>query len=268
MQDIIITIDGGKKALVHHGIKGQKWGVRRGPPYPIEDAVLKKGTVLASVSPYSGSSQTLYDKMGRPKYLYNPTDEHDRKVYEGAYSMYLARYRGANYIYSHKYKVKKDLKMPTRQQRLDEFTKLYNDQSFKDDLVSECESVRKQLVAYNVGSTEAMKKRIKAINLKNLDTANKKDVETAYEIFNHAMEAQHSFKSTSEYVKRLSSKYDAMVDDNNVNIYNNAHDPIVVFKTKKALKLIGSIPVQPENAVKDIEALEKDLKRQGVPLRF
>ena len=28
--------------LQHHGIKGQKWGVRNGPPYPIEDKVLKK----------------------------------------------------------------------------------------------------------------------------------------------------------------------------------------------------------------------------------
>ena len=30
--------------LYHHGIKGQQWGVRNGPPYPIEDRVLKKGT--------------------------------------------------------------------------------------------------------------------------------------------------------------------------------------------------------------------------------
>ena len=254
--------------LKHHGIKGQQWGVRRGPPYPIEDTVLRKGTVLSSVSGYNPSSQSLYDSMGRPKYLYNPKDEHDRKVYEGAFSMYLLKYKGANFVYKHKYEVVKDLKMPTKQQRLDEFSKLYNDKKFKKAVIADCETYKDMMVKYDVGSTPEMKKRVKDINLRELDVSNKKDLETAYEIFNHAMEAQHKNKSTAEYVKRMSSKYDAMVDDNNVGMYNNAHDPIVIFKTNEVLKMVGSEPVYSSNILKDVEALKKDLNRHGVPLKL
>lgn len=42
------------EVLMHHGIKGQKWGVRRGPPYPIGSKsgpiVLKKGTKVQRIS--------------------------------------------------------------------------------------------------------------------------------------------------------------------------------------------------------------------------
>ena len=50
--------------LAHHGIKGQEWGVRNGPPYPLEghkvkkkaydvkpsDTVIKRGTVAQTLS--------------------------------------------------------------------------------------------------------------------------------------------------------------------------------------------------------------------------
>ncbi len=38
VEDILWTLRGrlGYNVLAHHGIKGQKWGVRNGPPYPLD----------------------------------------------------------------------------------------------------------------------------------------------------------------------------------------------------------------------------------------
>lgn len=41
VEDILWTLRGrlGYNVLAHHGIKGQKWGVRNGPPYPLDKSV-------------------------------------------------------------------------------------------------------------------------------------------------------------------------------------------------------------------------------------
>ena len=39
MESRTIYIVGDKDYLMHHGIKGQKWGVENGPPYPLNDTV-------------------------------------------------------------------------------------------------------------------------------------------------------------------------------------------------------------------------------------
>lgn len=36
--------------LKHHGIKGQKWGTKHGPPYPLDDAVSKRVSNMKKVS--------------------------------------------------------------------------------------------------------------------------------------------------------------------------------------------------------------------------
>lgn len=46
--------------LYHYGVKGQKWGVRRGPPYPIDKSV-KSGIVKQIVKGHAGLS-----KQGTP----------------------------------------------------------------------------------------------------------------------------------------------------------------------------------------------------------
>ena len=240
--------------LAHHGVKGQKWGVRNGPPYPIEDKVLKKGTRLNSVSRYDDAN--AYKKSGNWMYTYNANDEWDSKVYKGPFSIYKIQ-MGAEYLTEHQYEVVKDLKMPTKQERVDEFINLYTDN--KRMVVKDLTDVQKSLKKYNVGGESGEAAR--NVNLKKLKT--KEDYEAAYEVFNHAMETGYRYKTTRAYSDIMSKKYDAMVDDNNQGIYNNAHDPVIIFRADEVLKAIGSTPLEWNEIKANTDYVRDELAKQG-----
>ena len=125
MTDIAMKVRRKNNFLAHHGVKGQQWGVRNGPPYPIEDKVLKKGTKLNTVVGLKPGTASMLNYetnsfLSRKKannqwtYTYNKDNEWDNKVYKGPFSMYLAKYRGYTYVAEHKLETIKDLKMPTK----------------------------------------------------------------------------------------------------------------------------------------------------------
>ena len=228
-------------SIKHHGIKGQHWGVRRGPPYPIEDKVLRKGTRLNSVSLLNDSE--AYRKSKKWMYTYNPDDDWDSKVYKGPFSAYKTNWGyGQRYIYEHRFEVVSDLKMPTKQERIDEFINVYKKMPIRTAF--DLERVRTWMQQYDVGSKEAQN-----TNVWKLKTP--EDYKRAYEIFNHAMERVENYASTKAYAKIMSTKYDAMVDDNNQGVYNRAHDPIIIFRAETALKEIGKARLVDINEIRD-----------------
>lgn len=259
--------------LYHHGVKGQKWGVRHGPPYPIEDKIMPKGTRINSVRALS-DTDAMYVATGmanvaeilknRPNWLYtyNANNKWDKKVYKGPFALYDARRRGANKVAEMKYEVIKDLKMPTKKERIDEFKSLYEDKKFKKTVIKDLKNTTKLLVQYKVGNEKEQAEYNDIYKkLDNLQT--EEDWRIAYSVFNHTMENMHAHKSTSEYGKRMSKKYDAMVDDNNQGVYNRAQDPVIIFRANEALKTIGQELIPASEIYKNHDDVEEVLKKYG-----
>lgn len=272
--------------LVHHGIKGQQWGIRNGPPYPIEDKVLKKGYRVNSVSGYKKSksylnssqkkylkgqlrrgrairilhianlnpiaairlgkilkeikkninnSKKLSEEVLNKLYVYNPEDEHDSKVYKGPFSYYLTMARGYNAVYEHRFETLRDLSMPNSTERFSAFKDLMsqNKTEYGKELNDAYDLLLSQNQAYAINMEKRRKTKFDATNLKT-----KSDYRDAYSIFNAAMINPSGSKVTRDYLNKMAKNYDAMVDDNNVKVYNDAHDPIIIFNANKNLKYI------------------------------
>lgn len=49
--------------LAHHGIKGQKWGVRNGPPYPLDAVVASRSYGKAKVTAQTSITKDTYSKI-------------------------------------------------------------------------------------------------------------------------------------------------------------------------------------------------------------
>lgn len=245
--------------LEHHGIPGQKWGVRNGPPYPIENRTLSKGTRLNSVSYYNDSKK--YRKSNRWMYMYNPDDEWDRTVYKGPFALYKVQ-EGKRYVYEHQYETVKDLKMPTSKERIDEFINLYNNK--RANMVKDLSYIRDLA---NKRAPDSISDDAKKLDLNKAKTDN--DYKAAYELFNHAMENVSLFRSTREYADLMSKKYDAMVDDNNQGRYNRVHDPVIIFKPDKVLKAVGNVKVVTvKEIMENYKVVESDAKKRGAHVQL
>lgn len=187
-------------------------------------------------------------------YTYNPDDAWDRSIYRGPFSYYKNDITG-KLTFEHSYEVVKDLKMPTSAERFDEFVDLYesNTKLFTKELTS----VQKMMKGYSMGPQNVSAQNV---NLKKLSkNPTDEDLVAAYKIFNHAMEDVSAFKMTKLYADRMAEKFDAMVDDNNQGVYNEAHDPIIIFRANEALKTVKDAQL---NSATDIINNYLDVKRE------
>ena len=251
--------------LQHHGIKGMKWGVRRfqnkdgsltslgKKRYRDDDVVIKKGSKQRHIS-----EQREINLNDKETYLYDPNNKHDKRVYEGAYSMYIESGKGYIDKYIHEYETLKDLRMPSNKRSVEIFIESYkkNPAPYANEM--------NQIKNYyrEVGKLQPMSESNKKIASYDKDfdaNTSKEDLtEYGYKTLNalstYGTRGSAAIRNYYESVKN--EGYNALVDDNNRSIYNDAVQPIIVLNANKTLKEIGVIKQDRYDMYENLDELE------------
>lgn len=228
-----------REVLIHYGVLGMRWGVRRTPeqlghrpknlkklPGPEEGAtVLKKGTKFQRIATGSNMDFTTG--------VYSSYKISDMDLYKGVLGRmrvtYMLKNEGDVKLKELSMTAKKDIRLPSMETRLEEFKKLYA--QYPDDvksLIKDHESSR-----YNRNN-----------NLE-FDSNNKRKTKTTYQKFNDALSlgtnSDHG-RVIKKYYDNLSKLgYDAIPDENDIRLGTfKAQAPIIMFDTNQTISKIKS----------------------------
>lgn len=262
--------------LKHHGIKGQKWGVRHGPPYPIKTGIMAKHTRLNSTQ-WSKQRPVGMKRI----YTYNPNNAHDTKIYTGPFAKYTQGrkkdvqmppeiFGGAmsslyeNYtppVYTHEYETKKDLKIAGKEDQIDAAYDIVKNTKMAPaelkqikDYMEECHKKGESLTPRNKTIAEAK------IDFNNITP---KDKEIVFDTLNAMMEACDNFTTTRAFEQAMKTKFDGIVDFNNQAVYNEAQDPVVIFDPDKNLRILDIKEIPMSMIDQNLEDIRAYMRERG-----
>lgn len=197
-------------------------------------------------------------------FVYREDDSHDKDVYEGAFTKFIKYRDSTNQIFKRKFENIDDLVSPSAQRRAELFVETYRENpKLYSELLNRTDAYAQARKAQGVKYSPSLESFIgKAIFDKNTSDIDLKRY--GYGLFNMGNEWNDSLtaKGNNKYYKKLKkSGYNALIDDNNAGIYNDAHEPLIVLNAKKYLKNIGSERLTPEymaDAEKRLRSYMKD----------
>lgn len=257
--------------LYHHGIKGQRWGVRR---YQNKDGtltaagrrrrlnngdiVIKKGSTVGHVT-----TNNKIDLSDKATYAY--TNENDAKIYRGTYAKYLNKTQKVdgsfgtenNQVYEYILKTKKDLRIPSEEKMFEQFKKSMNENA-KENHDYMMTASRGLVDAGIIRDPVLMK------DLFNPDSTDK-HMRALYDVFTvHYLDVVFRYNNNKElgksFVKGLESQnYNAILDYHNVGRYNDVKEPIIVLNGKKYLEQSSISEISVSEIEGNVDALIKKL---------
>ena len=252
--------------LVHHGIKGQKWGKQNGPPYPLSGGQMtskeKKNNRKLYLSKKNKSAynkkygqitiqkgQTLstlsYDKDRTKKgdMFYAAYDKYDKHEYNALFNKKMPQpiydSNGTNigtgnfYKYRINNSVGQDIKVANEEQGIEAFAKLYSESRDFYNFVNDPNRMQSKFVddKYKFKGYRESKNSLE--NIRNNEIANYEDIEKAYRMFNYIIpnEDKDTVTQRARFFNQLKkSGYGAVLDTNDA-LYGGfkANSPVIVF---------------------------------------
>ena len=209
--------------LAHHGVKGMQWGVRNGPPYPINQSdhpvFIKKGTKFKRLS--------IYDESGSSGHAYVNYLKSDSRRYEGFFGARLKALNRGTKVYSVELEAKKDLFSPSKQERVKTFIELYK----KDP------RLRKELGAYHKEDYHDFTPLPKSFYEQEYSNLSEDAMKTkGYETFVRAVGGNEYVRNA--YFKRLTEKgYHFVTDDMDAGVFGKA--PSIIFDRNDSVRYKG-----------------------------
>lgn len=211
-------------SLSHHGIKGQQWGVRHGPPYPIQKGngvILRAGTKISRLS--------IYDESVSKGKAYVNYNYQDIDHYKGFFAARLKALHNNADVYAISFTAKKDLKSPDFDTRLQTFKELY-----KQD-----PEIIKELARYyrsnhiKFAPLFIYEKRYKNLSDKDLE-------KIGYNTFVRSL-GDAGRKTSEKYFNALIKKgYDFVMDDmDGQYMLRYGREPSIVFDRESSLNYEG-----------------------------
>lgn len=211
--------------LSHAGVKGMQWGVRHGPPYPINPytstTTIKKGTTFKRLS--------VRDESVASGHAYVTYLKRDTEHYKGFFGARLKAINKGATVYSITMTAKGDLVSPSKKQRIETFIELY-----KDDPI-----LRKELGAYHKSDYHEFTPLPRKFYEKQYSNLNEKQLKKkGYDTFVRSIGGNEYVRD--KYFEKLANKgYSFVNDDQDAGRFGEA--PSIILDRMRSVNYEGHV---------------------------